>query len=149
MPKRIKIRSKDRDDDELLKNFPDEVIRSFFSISRPTFSIADRPWDPPTDVYETKDNLVIKMEIAGVRQEDLDIILNDDTLIVRGRRDEEVTSEKENYHLMEIHYGRFERIFVLPNAIIPGKITASYEKGFLIISVPKRRVPPSVKINIE
>lgn len=147
MPKRIKITSKDREDD--LLNYADEVIRSFFSIKHPTFSITERPWDPPTDVYETKDALVIKMEIAGVRRDDLDIILNEDTLIIRGRRDEEKTIEKENYHLMEIHYGKFERIFLLPNAIIPGKITATYERGFLIISVPKRRVPPSVKIKIE
>ena len=147
MAGRIKIAEK-RDDD-LFSLFNEQAAKPFFTHNRPMYSMVERPWDPPTDVYETRDNLVIKMEIAGVSQENIDVLLENDTLRVRGWRQEEAPCQKEHYLLMEIHYGRFERVFLLPHDFVPGKIEASYKNGFLIIMIPKLSKPSPVKIDID
>ena len=87
------------------------LFDNYFSSQRPLFSLSGKMWNPPTDVYETSDSIVVKMEIAGVRQDKLEISLEENFLIIRGCRHEEHPLPKENYHLMEIRYGRFERVF--------------------------------------
>ena len=82
---------------------PDEiktVFDNFFSSQRPLFSLSDRIWNPPTDVYETCESMVIKMEVAGVKQEDMDISVDNNLLLIRGRRLEETPLRKENFYLM-------------------------------------------------
>ncbi len=137
------------EEDSPIRKMQSQAAQPFFSHNQHMYSITERPWDPPTDVYETCDSIVIKMEIAGVNQDNIDIILEDDTLLVKGWRQEENPSKKEHYLLMEIHYGRFERIFLLPRNFVAGKIEASYKSGFLNIIIPKLSKPSPVKIDID
>lgn len=83
---------------------------NFFSSQRPLFSLSERLWNPPTDVYETAEAVFIKMEIAGLRDDDIDITVEDNLLRIRGCRREETpaqvdagpgASERANYHLMK------------------------------------------------
>lgn len=105
----------------------------------------DAGWRPPTDVYETDDRIVVLVEVAGLCEGDYEILLTGRTLVISGdRRD---PSEKLAYQQMEIRHGRFRAQVDLPWALEGGGYQASYENGFLKITLPKaraRRVPVRV-----
>lgn len=123
---------------------------NFFSSQRPLFSLSERFWNPPTDIYETKDSIIIKIEIAGMRKEDISIALEGDLLVVSGTREEDVPIKKENIHLIEVHYGRFQRVFNLPPQLTLSHIVATYKDGFLKICMPKSESKKrEVSIKIE
>ncbi len=132
---------------------PDEIktaFDNFFSSQRPLSSLSERIWNPPTDVYETSESMVIKMEVAGVKQEDMDISVDNNLLLIRGRRLEETPLRKENFHLMEIRYGCFERVFAMPAGLSLLDIIAEYRDGFLRLTIPKsKKRTEGVKIKIE
>lgn len=125
------------------------ALDNFFSGQRPLFSLSERIWSPPTDVYEAGGTIHVKMEIAGVREEDLDIAVDKNLVRVRGRRLEDAGAQRHaTYHLMEIRYGSFERVFGLPAKIDVDKVSATYRDGFLLIAIPKQRTQPR-EIHIE
>ena len=99
-------------------------------------------WRPPTDVYETDDFVVVKVEIAGMSEEDLNISLDSKRLVISGiRRD---LAEKLGYQQMEILYGHFETDVHVRKAIDEDGIEATYRDGFLSVFLPKaqpRQVP--------
>jgi HSP20 family molecular chaperone IbpA len=135
--------------DDLFNTPPGDVVKKFFS-SKPKFYSMGMPvWDPPTDIYETREMLVIKMELAGVSLDNIEVLLEDNQLVVSGCRQEGDSSGKEHYHLMEIHYGKFKRVFVLPRNIARGKISASFDRGFLKILIPRKTESDSIQVKIE
>lgn len=88
-------------------------------------------WRPPTDVYETSDAVVVKVEIAGMKEEELEVTLNGRVLSIRGvRRDSGV---KLRYQQMEIQYGPFETEVEVPRAVDFEQLEATYENGFLVV----------------
>lgn len=99
-------------------------------------------WHPPTDVYETDDCVVVKVEIAGMEDKDFEISLDGKRLTISGvRRD---PAPKLGYQQMEILYGSFEADVHLTRAIEEDKIEATYQNGFLYVYLPKvkpRTVP--------
>lgn len=100
-------------------------------------------WEPPTDVYENEEGLVIQLEIAGVSEQDLQITLSERTLIVCGvRRDPE---SKQVYHQMEIRYGEFRTEIHLPWIVDSERVDAVYEDGFLRIFLPR---PPRHQVTV-
>ncbi|MFN3742248.1 MAG: Hsp20/alpha crystallin family protein [Anaerolineales bacterium] len=94
-------------------------------------------WSPPTDVYETEDAYVVRVEIAGMREEDFEITLEGNYLLIQGNRSD--TSERRAYHQMEIRFGRFASVVELPPAIDAQRVEAEYRNGFLCITLPKAR----------
>lgn len=99
-------------------------------------------WCPPTDVYETDDSVVVKVEIAGMERDDFLVSLEGRRLTISGiRRD---PAEKRAYQRMEVLYGQFETEVHLARAVDGGRIEAAYEDGFLIVRMPTakpRQVP--------
>lgn len=99
-------------------------------------------WEPPTDVYENKDGLVIQVEIAGMCKEDFSITLEERKLAIEGIRED--LEPKQAYHQMEIGYGPFRVEVFLPWSVDPEQVEAVYEQGFLRVFLPRpaiRRVP--------
>lgn len=92
-------------------------------------------WRPPTDVYETDDSIVVKVEIAGMAADDLAITFVEATLVITGIRHD--PSEKLGYHQMEIPYGEFRTEIYVPEPIETDGIDASYQDGFLLVTLPK------------
>ena len=125
------------------------ILDNFFQGMGPQFCPAARVWNPPTDVFETADSIQIKMEIAGVREEDLEVKVTDNLLTIRGRRTDEQHIKKENFHLMEIHYGSFERVFGLPRPMEVKSVTATLKDGFLLVTIPKDTNVREYRIGIE
>jgi HSP20 family protein len=106
-------------------------------------------WRPPTDVYETDENVVVRVEVAGMKEADLSVSLVDRVLIITGVRQD--PSPKVAYHQMEIRYGDFRTEVFLHWAVEQENIVATYTDGFLQVMLPKvgaRRVRV-VQVNNE
>lgn len=103
-----------------------------------------RIWRPPTDVYETDECVVVKVEVAGMEGDDFLISLDAKRLTIAGVRND--PTAKLAYQQMEIFYGQFETDVILPWAIDQDRIEATYHNGFLVVRLPKakpRQVPIS------
>lgn len=101
-------------------------------------------WQPPTDIYETEDKIIILMEIAGIKDEDLTILHHQNTIIVQGIRRFTYESPRA-IHQMEIPYGEFNVELHLNLPIDDKQIEAVYDQGFLRIDLPKAR-PKQIQI---
>jgi HSP20 family protein len=100
---------------------------------------------PPVDVYEDAQALVLKLEIPGVKTEDIDVRLENQTLTVKGERKIESGARQENFHRIERRFGTFVRTFTLPQTVDTESLTASYDAGVLTISVARRLKPSRVR----
>lgn len=103
-------------------------------------------WRPPTDVFETDEKIVIRVEIAGMHDGDVSVSFDHHILSISGNRSE--PSEKKAYHQMEIHFGEFLSEVEILIAIEADKIKADYHDGFLNVSLPKS-TPKHVNIKQE
>jgi HSP20 family protein len=94
-------------------------------------------WSPPTDVYETEANFVIRVEVAGMHESDFSINAEDNFLIISGVRSE--SPECRSYRQMEIRFGEFSTAVELPPGVDVSKAQADYKEGFLNVILPKLR----------
>ncbi|MEW5829152.1 MAG: Hsp20/alpha crystallin family protein [Chloroflexota bacterium] len=101
-------------------------------------------WSPPTDVYETDMTYVVRVEVAGMRESDFQVNMDNDYLVITGSRPD--IHERRAYHQMEIRFGEFHTAVQLPGPVDAERAEALYEDGFLTVTLPKVR--PS-KISIE
>lgn len=92
-------------------------------------------WHPPTDVYELGDQLVVTVEIAGMREGDFNITLHSDKLLISGIR-KRATPTDASYHQLEIAFGEFRTEVNLPWPVERDKVTATYRDGYLKIVLP-------------
>jgi HSP20 family protein len=106
-------------------------------------------WQPPVDIYEDGESVVIKAELPDIDQKDIEVKIEDNTLTLRGERKQEKDLKKENYHRIERYYGTFQRSFSLPHTINQEKVKASCERGVLTIILPKREETKPKQINVE
>lgn len=115
-------------------------------------SAANGHWVPNTDVYSTDSGLVIKVELAGMRSENLEITVEGNRLRISGDRPDTCRAHKASFLVMEINYGPFESVLELPNGYDLSQARASYLNGFLRIDVPPAAPPPhpkSTKLHIS
>jgi HSP20 family protein len=131
----------------------DRWFRELLLSKNPLGILTDSSWQPPTDVFETSDSVVVRMEIPGLDVESLSICLADDVLTVRGRRDDACEHRKIRFQQLEIHFGYFERSIPLAFPIKHQETHASYREGFLMIVMPRAAQEPAastfyIKINL-
>ncbi len=127
------------------------LLQQFMGAKRPFHGFSEHVWRPPTDVYETEDSMVVKVEIAGVEKDAFHLEFSRNVLIVRGRRSQKLGISQVSYHRMEIKYGEFEVEFALPLGLDQDRTTAHYRDGFLTITIPKEdtQITRSVSIDIQ
>ena len=89
------------------------------------------------DVYQTKDKIIVKAPIAGVKPEDIDVAISEDVVTIRGDRKDEFAVEKDNYYVQECFWGSFSRSVILPTSTVAEKAEASLKDGVLTIQIPK------------
>ncbi|MDR8393253.1 Hsp20/alpha crystallin family protein [Aliifodinibius sp. S!AR15-10] len=106
-------------------------------------------WAPNTDMVETDDEYVIKVDLPGIPKEDVNINFKDNRLTISGERKKESKEEKENYMRRERYHGSFLRSFTLPNAVKEDDIKAKYRDGVLTINVKKAEESKPKKVKIE
>ncbi len=100
-----------------------------------TWHVRSTTWSPPTDIYETEESWVTKVEIAGMRDEDFEVAFENNILLIRGKRPD--LAERRAYHQMEIRFGKFEIAVEVPVVVDIEKAKAEYKDGFLVITLPK------------
>src|SRR3989339_56477 len=101
------------------------------------------------DVYQTKDAIVIKSTIAGVKPEDIDISINNDMVTIRGKREFDDSVQEDDYFYQECYWGGFSRSIILPVEIQPDKVQANLKNGVLTITLPKVAKAKAVSIKDE
>ncbi len=115
----------------------------------PTKSKDTSEWIPAVDIYETKDAIHIEVEAPGMKEEDIKINLENNTLTIFGERKFERKEEGKNYYRMERSYGSFSRSFLLPENVDVEKIQAKYKDGLLTIVIPKKPESKPKEIPIQ
>jgi HSP20 family protein len=93
---------------------------------------------PPVDILEKDGNLLLRAELPGMNEKDIELKLEGNVLTIRGERKLEKEEDRQNFHRVESFYGSFSRSFTLPDTVDPDKITADYRNGVLTIKVPQR-----------
>ena len=106
-------------------------------------------WAPRVDIFEKDDALVLRAELPGIDNGDLDVRVEDGTLTLEGERKRETASDDGNVYRRERSYGRFVRSFKLPSTVDASQIAASYKDGVLEVRLPKVETAKPRKIEIQ
>jgi HSP20 family protein len=105
---------------------------------------------PPVDIYEDEHRIVLKLEVPGLTEKDLDIQLENQVLTVKGERKFEKEEKEQNFHRIEQRYGSFYRSFTIPNTVDAESVKAGYDAGVLKIELAKRAEakPKQIKVAV-
>ena len=109
-----------------------------------------RRWIPAMDLVETADHYVLRADLPGLGDEDVNVQLEDNVLTISGERKTEQHTEQEGYYRLERAYGGFSRSLTLPDGIDPGSVRAHFDRGVLEITIPKpeQKKPRQVQIKL-
>ena len=114
----------------------------------PEQPLASANFVPPVDIFEDDHTITLQAELPGIRENDLNVRLDNNILTISGERKFENEDKKDNFHRIERAYGRFTRSFTLPGSVDPENVNAEFENGVLKVSVPKREESKSRQIKI-
>ena len=114
---------------------PKDLIRLMHAWLLPVPVCADGPWEPAADIYRTRHGWLVKVELAGVRPDDIELMASGHTLTLRGVRRDCVREDGCRYHRMEIAYDRFERTLELPCDVGRATVSTDYRDGMLYVSI--------------
>lgn len=101
------------------------------------WQVSSSVWSPPTDAYETENEYVIKVEVAGMRESDFEVTFEDGLLLINGVRPD--VAERRAYHQMEIRFGKFSTAVAIPGPVDLDHSEAGYTDGFLMVNLPKAK----------
>ena len=135
----------------ILQNRLNSIFNDFARPDEAQETLTAANFIPAVDIYEDDQKLVLKLEVPGVKQEDLDVRLENQTLTVKGERKFESEEKQENFHRIERRFGTFARSFTLPVTVDTSSVSAKYEHGVLAIQLAKKEAakPKQVKIEIS
>ena len=100
-----------------------------------SWQVRSSGWSPPTDVYETEENFIVRVEVAGMRDADFEVAIENNVLMINGNRSD--FNERRAYHQMEIRFGKFEITVEIPVPVEIESSVAEYKDGFLMAQLPK------------
>ncbi len=126
------------------------LFDTFFGRPATMQAAEPRTWVPLVDMYETKDDVVVALEMPGVREKEISVTITGDLLTVRGERNWDREAKDESYHRVERAYGKFERTVPLPMPVQADKVKATYRDGVLQVTLPKAEEvkPKEIKVDI-
>ena len=138
-----------------LERIQDEMNRLFdFSLARrpgKTLDLLERVWSPAIDVFESKDNIVVKADIPGMTKDEIKITVHGNTLVIQGEKKREKEVKEDNYIRSERIYGGFYRAITLPETVDAANVKANYKNGVLELSLPKKEEakPKEIKVDVS
>ena len=142
-------------DDEIEKEFDrmrQRMERMFGSASRPGAATlcGDAGWRPSLNLYETSDELIVLVDLAGIQPKDVEVVVEGEAVRISGNRCRALEENVTRVHHMEIDFGPFSHNFRLPVTIDPEGANSTYRDGFLVINLPKKaRVSASISIKSD
>src|SRR6201987_4286794 len=131
-----------------LQNRVNSLFRDF---NEGESSLTTTNFIPAVDIYEDEKKIVLKLEVPGIPEKDLDVSVENNTLTVKGERKFEKEEKEENFHRIERRYGSFSRAFTLPASVETESIEAKYENGVLKLELKKKAEaqPKQIKVNVN
>jgi HSP20 family protein len=131
-----------------IQNEMNRLFNTFVDQSAPTG--AGRRWVPPMDLLETTENYVLRADLPGLSDDDVNVQLQDNVLTVSGERNAEHDQQQEGYHRLERAFGAFSRSLTLPDGVDPDAVHAHFDRGVLEIRIPKpeQKKPRQVQIKL-
>src|ERR1700730_8857421 len=131
-------------------NRMNRLFRESYSPEVPEEALTTTTVAPPVDIYEDEHNIILKIEVPGIDEKDLDVRIQNNTLTVHGERKIEKEEKEENFRRVERQYGGFSRSFTLPSSVDPGQVSARCDKGVLNINLAKKAEakPTQIKVNV-
>jgi HSP20 family protein len=135
-----------------LSHMQDRINRIFGDAYRRTDDdvLKGGDWTPPVDIFEnTEHEIVLRAELPGLKREDIDIRVENNTLTLRGERKQETAVPKDTYHRVERSYGNFSRSFSLPTTVNTEKVSATFADGVLSITLPTREDAKPRQIQVQ
>jgi len=136
-------------DAALLQNRLNSIFQEFASPSEPNEALVTGHFVPAVDVYEDAQKVVVKLEVPGIKQEDLDVRVENHTLTVKGERKFESEEKEENFHRIERRYGSFVRSFTIPQTVDTDSVSAAYDAGVLTVTLAKKAEAKPKQVKIE
>jgi len=133
-------------DFESVQQRMEKMLDSIFDDMRPTMFSPEKVWKPPVDIYETAEEVIVVVEVAGMNRNNITVTLENNLLKISGTRPDYSPSTKKRIHQMEIDYGKFERIVKIAIPIDTDNTSAQYKEGFLRITIPKTKAKQKVTI---
>jgi HSP20 family protein len=129
----------------------DRINRIFGEAARRDDDLFTRgDWMPAVDIYENdKQEVVIKAELPGMKKDEIDLRLENNTLTIRGERKRASDTRDEQYHRVERAYGSFSRSFALPATVDHGKVAADFADGILTITLPMKEEAKPRQIQVK
>ena len=107
-------------------------------------------WAPAVDIFETESHdLVLKAELPGLTREDIEVSVENSTLVLKGTKKFEADVKEENYRRIERAYGQFHRSFTLPSTVDSARVSADFKNGVLTVKLPFREEAKPRTINVE
>ena len=131
-----------------IRNEIDNLLHEFFGGPIHTGPLAGE-WLPPADITETEDRVLVKAELPGIEEKDIDLSISGNLLTIRGEKKRLKEEQDGDHYLGDRYYGSFHRIFQLPADIVQEKAEATFDKGVLKISIPKAEESKIKKIAIN
>lgn len=125
-----------------------ELLDSAFQLAGSAPGISSG-WSPALDVYEDADAVTVKLELAGMKKDDFDIALQDDMLTISGERKSENDKREGESFRSERVFGAFSRTVTLPGPVKSAEVTAAYQDGILVVTLPKAEEAKPRKIQVE
>lgn len=125
-----------------LRLFEDAVTRM---MSEPRTS---RPWSPATDIIETENELILKVDLPDVQLNDIDVQVENQTLTIKGERNFERDDASKGFHRIERSYGTFVRSFTVPSTVDTEKVSAEYKNGVLTVRLPKKEAAKPRQVRV-
>lgn len=133
-----------------LSDLRDEIDRLFDSplneLTRTSQLLSG--WTPALDVFEEKDNFVVKAELPGMKKEEIEVSFHDGSLSLSGERQSETKEQDAEVYRAERYFGRFQRTVTLPAAVAADKIKAAYKDGVLTVTLPKTEEAKPKQIDV-
>jgi len=123
--------------EEAGRRFEDVFGRPFLPGIWRAFPSEEMVWAPAIDVIEKEDKFLVKVELPGVKEEDVNVTVTGGTLTIEGEKKAESEIERKGYYYRETSYGSFSRSITIPPTVDASKIEACYDKGVLEITIPK------------
>jgi len=142
-PERVRLARRD------VSTAVSDLFNRFFDDDIFSTDLTEAGWNPRIDVYEKDNNVIVKADIPGIEEKNLNIEVEDNVLTISGSKEEEHERKEKSYHQIERSYGSFCRSVSLPDEIQEDRINAEYTKGVLTVTIPKAKETETKKIKIK
>src|ERR1700674_1994941 len=131
-------------------NRMNRLFRESYSPEGPEEALTTTALAPPVDIYEDEHNIILKIDVPGIDEKDIDVSVQNNTLTVHGERKIEKEEKEENFRRVERQYGSFTRSFTLPSSVDPEQVSAHCDRGMLKINLAKKAEakPTQIKVSV-